>query len=102
MVTEIRVRADDVVALGAELHTLADGLGDVGYAASDDSWALGPGQSAPLLREVLTDFEHRRLVLARGLRHLGDLARHAGGAYAEVEGGLVVDDPAHWTGGGSW
>ena len=89
--------ADEVAELAAALHRLADGLGDVACAAADDSWALGPGQSAPLLREVLTDVEHQRLVLARALRRLGDLASHAGGCYAEVEEGLVG-----WTGGGAW
>jgi hypothetical protein len=96
-VTEIRVDADEIAALGGELIRLADGLGDAGFAAADDSWSLGPGSSAPLLREVVTDIEHQRLVLARSLRCLGDLARQAGGGYAHVEDGL-----SGWTGGGTW
>ena len=66
--TQIRVSADEIAALGVELHALADGLGDVGFAAADDSWSLGAGLSAPLLCEVLTGFEHQRLVLARAVR----------------------------------
>jgi hypothetical protein len=61
------------------------------------SWALGPGQSAGLLREVLGDFEHQRLCMGRALDHLGDLAHGAGAAYVEVEDGVLG-----WMGGGVW
>ncbi len=85
--TRIEVSADTIVALGAALTDVADGLEWHALRSSEQAWALGPGASAGALASVLGDFEHQRQVLGRELSDLARRSTRAGRLYADVETG---------------
>lgn len=80
----IRIDAEAVAALGASLLEIAGALEST-PDAGPDRWALGPGESAPALDAVVSNWRHSRLLLARTLRDLGGRAQLAGGAYLRTE-----------------
>jgi hypothetical protein len=83
---QIRVSAEDVTALGETLFEARDALlGIVDGLLDDNRWAFGTARSGDVLDEVLGNWRHRRLELARHLDDLGAAAQAAGGAYVEVE-----------------
>jgi len=83
--TRMRVRADEVAALGQALAGVAVDVRALAADTEADSWSLGPGSSAGELVAVTGDFEHQRQVLGRLLAELAEVAERAGGAYVEVE-----------------
>jgi hypothetical protein len=93
--TRIEVSTDTIVTLGAALAEVADDLAWQAVRSSEQTWALGPGDSAGALASVLGDFEHQRQVLGRELSDLATRSTRAGRLYAEVE--TAVD--ASFTGG---
>lgn len=85
--TTYRVDAETVLATGAALVDLAEGLALVGDPAVD-RWALGPGGVGPAVEELLGGWRHARLGLAESLAGLGEAAATAGGAYLDAEAGV--------------
>lgn len=88
--TRIEVSPDTVEALGAALARVADDLAWQAVRSSEQTWALGPGDSVGALASVLGDFEHQRQVLGRELSDLAARSTLAGRLYAEVEAGIDV------------
>lgn len=83
---EIRVSAEAVAALGSTLLEARDALLGVSEGVlADNPWALGPGGATGALIEVLGNWRHRRLELARHLDDLGRAAQTAGTCYVAVE-----------------
>lgn len=87
----ISVTPEALTALAGSLAGVADELAWCAQRAGTDAWALGPGDSAAALAEVLGDIEHQRLLLGRSCAALGAAVRAAGSAYAEVEAGIGAD-----------
>lgn len=83
--TRIEVNSDTIVALGASLREVADDLLWQAVRSSEQTWALGPGDSAGALASVLGDFEHQRHVIGRALEDLAAATALAGRLYADVE-----------------
>jgi hypothetical protein len=82
--TRIHVDAATVAALGATLREMAAAL-QATPDASVDRWALGPGQTGPALDDLVGNWRHQRLLLARCLDDLGERAAAAGGLYVRTE-----------------
>ena len=97
----ISVTPEALTALAGSLAGVADELAWCAQRAGTDAWALGPGDSAGALAEVLGDFEHQRLLLGRSCAALSAAVRTAGSAYAEVEAGIGTDLGEHGEGWGS-
>ncbi|MDR6865287.1 hypothetical protein [Phycicoccus sp. 3266] len=87
----ISVTPEALTALAGALAGIADELAWCAQRAGTDAWALGPGDSAAALAEVLGDFEHQRQLLGRSCGSLAAAVRTAGSAYAEVEAGVGAD-----------
>lgn len=85
--TSYRVDAETVLAVGAGLVDLADGLASMGDPHAD-AWAFGPGRTGPAVEELLGGWRHARLQLAGALAGLGEAAAEAGGAYLDTETGV--------------
>lgn len=77
--------AQDLAALGETLGGLAATLEGLAGVRGADAWALGPGRSGAALQDVLGNWTHQRLQLARALRALAEGAHGAGAAYLRVE-----------------
>jgi hypothetical protein len=94
----ICVTPEALTALAGALAGVADELAWCAERSGTDAWALGPGDSAAALAEVLGDFEHQRLLLGRSCASLATAVRTAGSAYAEVEAGVGTNPVV----GGDW
>lgn len=86
----IEVNPDAIVALADALREVADDLLWHAVRSSEQTWALGPGDSTGALASVLGDFEHERQVLGRTLEDLAAATALAGRLYAEVESGSAA------------
>lgn len=84
--TTYRVDADTVLATGAALADLAEGLALMGDPGAD-RWALGPGGTGAAVEELLGGWRLARLDLAASLAELGEAAVDAGGLYLDCEAG---------------
>jgi hypothetical protein len=82
-----RVDAAEVAALGESLVGLAEGLALMGDP-EPDLWALGPGESGTVLRELLGGWRLARLRTAEHLTELGEAAVAAGGLYLDTDTGV--------------
>jgi hypothetical protein len=88
--TRIEVSPDTIVALADALREVAEDLRWHALRSSEQTWALGPGDSAGALASVLGDFEHQRQSLGRELEDLAAATALAGRLYAEVERGSAA------------
>lgn len=91
--TRIEVDPDAVLALADALREVAADLQWQALRGSEQTWALGPGDSAGALASVLGDFEHQRQSLGRELEDLAAATALAGRLYAEVESGSAAAFP---------
>lgn len=82
---EIAVSADDLVRLGDELGEVRAFLAALDRVTGVEPWAFGPGDTGGAVTDVLGNWEHYRLLLARRLESLGVAAHTAGAGYVEVE-----------------
>lgn len=85
--TTYRVAPETVLATGAALVDLAQGLALMGDPSAD-RWALGPGAVGPAVEELLGGWRHARLGLAAEVAALGEAAASAGGLYVDTEAGV--------------
>ncbi|HYN30794.1 MAG TPA: hypothetical protein VES95_13140 [Dermatophilaceae bacterium] len=93
--TTIHVDADTVARLGETLRAVADALEST-PDTSVDRWAMGPGETGSALDDLVGNWRHQRLLLARCLRDLGERAKVAGGLYVDTEASVA----GRFTGGG--
>lgn len=84
-VTSIEVDPEALVELGRAFAGVAADLQWQATQASEEAWALGPGDSATALASALGDFEHRRQLLGRELDDLAARLAQAGRLYLEVD-----------------
>lgn len=82
--TNIEVDPEALVELGRAFAEVAGDLQWQATRASEEAWALGPGESAAALASALGDFEHRRRLLGRELDDLAVRVAQAGRLYLEV------------------
>lgn len=87
--TTLRVDAEAIQALGADLTALATVLGSLESAASAHAGDLGHRRVSGGLDGLLGDWTLVRHQLAGTLRDLGTAAEEAGHAYLVVERGIT-------------
>ncbi len=85
--TSYRVDAETVLAVGAALVDVADGLAAMGDPHAD-RWAFGPGATGAAAEELVGGWRHARLRLAEALAVLGESAAEAGAAYVDTDAGV--------------
>lgn len=95
--TRIQVSGEAIMALGTAMTQVSDDLLWSAAQARAHTSALGRGDSAAALGQVLGDFEHQRQLLGQALGELADQTRLAGSLYAEVELDIQTS-----IGGDSW
>ncbi|HHU11089.1 MAG TPA: hypothetical protein GXZ60_13920 [Intrasporangiaceae bacterium] len=87
--TTIRVDAEAVAALGADLRTLAGVLAALEATNDAEAAAIGHDRVSGALDELLGNWTLMRRGLAEALDDLGAVAQSAGHAYVLVEQGIV-------------
>ena len=80
----VRVDPQDLARLAEGLAEMSTELAGTSDAAAD-AWALGPGETAAALDDVLGNWRRERLLLAEGLKDLGAAAAIAGMGYLDTE-----------------
>lgn len=94
--TQYRVDASDIAGLGEVMRDLAQTLDSLDGLPRGAGPAYGTGQVASAMDDLLANWTHERLVLARSLAVLGDAANAAGAAYVNSDAAVA----AAFSGGG--